>query len=71
MSDIVAQLERSLELLASDLQDTPERHRSIRAVFEQSWQQEVVLASVPDSCLYHDLSPARSLRIGQFGRASP
>ena len=35
--EILRELERSLDLLASPLQDTPERHRSLRAVFEYSW----------------------------------
>lgn len=34
---IAAQLERDLTALDSDLRDVSERHRSVRAVFEQSW----------------------------------
>jgi predicted ATPase/transcriptional regulator with XRE-family HTH domain len=35
--EILAELERSHELLASDLQDLPERHRSVQALFDASW----------------------------------
>lgn len=35
--EIAAELERSLDILATDLRDVPERHQSLRAVFESSW----------------------------------
>jgi predicted ATPase/DNA-binding CsgD family transcriptional regulator len=35
--EIVAEIERNLDFLASSLRNVPERHRSVRAVFEQSW----------------------------------
>ena len=35
---IAAELERSLDILSSRLQNLPARHRNIRAVFEHSWQ---------------------------------
>lgn len=35
--EIVAELEADLDFLATTLRDVPERHRSIRAVFEHSW----------------------------------
>ena len=35
--EILSELRRSLDLLESDLRDVPERHRSLRAVFESSW----------------------------------
>jgi predicted ATPase len=35
---IAAQIERDLDFLATTLRDVPERHRSIRVLFEQSWQ---------------------------------
>ncbi|GEM_PF-494229 len=35
--EIAQELERSLDLLAAPLQDIPERHRSLRAVFQHSW----------------------------------
>lgn len=37
-AQIVAGVERSLDFLSSSLRNVPERHRSMRAVFEQSWQ---------------------------------
>lgn len=36
--EIVVELENSLDLLSSQMRDRPERHRSLRAVFEYSWQ---------------------------------
>jgi predicted ATPase/transcriptional regulator with XRE-family HTH domain len=38
-SDIVAQIEGSLDLLATELRDVPARHRSLRAVFDASYQR--------------------------------
>ncbi len=35
--EIAAEVERSLDFLATDLRDVPERQRSIRAAFEHSW----------------------------------
>ncbi|HEV2237285.1 MAG TPA: helix-turn-helix domain-containing protein [Ktedonobacterales bacterium] len=37
-SQIVEQLAKSLDFLASPLRDVPERHRSLRAVFDHSWK---------------------------------
>ncbi|MBL8107998.1 MAG: hypothetical protein JNJ72_20685, partial [Anaerolineales bacterium] len=37
-AEVVARVERSLDFLSSSLRYVPERHRSMRAVFEQSWQ---------------------------------
>jgi predicted ATPase/class 3 adenylate cyclase len=36
-AQIVARLERSADFLASSRRDAPERHRSLRAVFDSSW----------------------------------
>ena len=36
--EIVQEIKRSLDVLSSRLRNTPERHRSIRAVFEHTWQ---------------------------------
>jgi len=36
--EIAEEIERNLAFLASPLRDTPPRHRSLRAVFEHSWQ---------------------------------
>ena len=38
LSELRADLGRNLDLLDNTLRDTPERHRSIRAVFEHSWK---------------------------------
>jgi predicted ATPase len=35
--EILAELDRSLDFLETDLRDIPERHRSLRAVFDYSW----------------------------------
>ncbi|GAB4185954.1 MAG: helix-turn-helix domain-containing protein [Roseiflexaceae bacterium] len=37
-AEIAAELERNLDLLNSDTRDLPERHRSMRTVFEGSWR---------------------------------
>lgn len=38
LAAIVAEIERSVEFLAVDWRDMPERQRSMRAIFEWSWQ---------------------------------
>jgi len=37
VNEIVAELEKDVDILATDVRDTPERHRSIRTVFDSSW----------------------------------
>ncbi len=37
IEEIASEIERSLDFLETDLRDVPERHRSLRAVFEYSW----------------------------------
>lgn len=37
-SEIADEIERNLGFLATTMQDVPERHRSLRAVFDQSWR---------------------------------
>jgi predicted ATPase len=39
LPDITAEIQGSLDLLETDVRNIPERHRSIRAVFDYSWQQ--------------------------------
>ena len=39
VAEIMAEIRHSLDFLASDTRNLPERHRSIRAVFTGSWQQ--------------------------------
>lgn len=36
-AEIVQEIEQSLDFLETDLRDVPERHRSMRAVFDYSW----------------------------------
>lgn len=37
VDEIAGEIERSLDFLETDLRDVPERHRSLRAVFDYSW----------------------------------
>jgi predicted ATPase len=37
MDEIAAELEHGLDILATEMRDAPERHRSIHAVFNHSW----------------------------------
>lgn len=37
-AEIAAEVERSLDFLNAQMRDLPERHRSMRAVFDRSWQ---------------------------------
>lgn len=37
-AEIADEIERNLDILATSNRDVPERHRSLRAVFEQSWR---------------------------------
>lgn len=37
--EIAAEIEDNLDLLATSMRDVPERHRSVRAAFEGSWQR--------------------------------
>lgn len=39
LTDIAEEIQKSLDLLATEVRNIPERHRSIRAVFDYSWQQ--------------------------------
>ena len=38
-AEIAAEIERSLDFLATPLRNVPERHRSLRVVFEQTWER--------------------------------
>jgi len=37
VNDINKELQKGLDILETEVRDTPERHRSIRAIFDQSW----------------------------------
>ena len=39
VEEVVDEIERSFDFLAADLRDLPERQRSVRAVFESTWQR--------------------------------
>jgi predicted ATPase/DNA-binding SARP family transcriptional activator len=51
-SEIADELERNLDLLTTSLKNVPERHRSVQAVFEHSWN----LLSEAERTLYAHLS---------------
>jgi len=51
LAEIAIEIEQGLDFLATDLQDVPERQRSVRAVFDHSWklltdQEQDVLAQL-------------------------
>src|SRR5260221_4176792 len=52
---IAAQIERGLDFLTTPLRNVPERHRSLRAVFDQSW----ALLSEPERSVLIRLSNFR------------
>ncbi|MEM7344477.1 MAG: AAA family ATPase, partial [Chloroflexota bacterium] len=39
VEDIVTEIQKSLDFLETEVRNVPQRHRSIRAVFDASWQQ--------------------------------
>ena len=49
VDEVAGELETGLDILASDVRDAPERHRSIRAVYDHSWhmltqtEQEILM----------------------------
>lgn len=51
-SEIAAEVTKNFDFLESDMRNMPERHRSLRAAFEQSWQ----LLSVKDQAVLSKLS---------------
>ncbi|MEZ4593704.1 MAG: AAA family ATPase [Chloroflexota bacterium] len=56
VDDIVAEIERSLDALSTTLHDVPQRHRSLRAVIETSWQ----MLPAADQALFRQLAVFRS-----------
>lgn len=38
LADIATELQQGMDLLATDMRDMPDRHRSVRAAFDHSWQ---------------------------------
>ncbi len=62
LAEIIANLRRDVGFLSTTLQDVPERHRRLRAVFESSWQ----LLSEPEQRTLAQLAVFR----GDFERAA-
>ena len=62
LDEILDELQGSFELLESDQQDIPNRHRSVQAVFDVSWQR----LSAEDQAVFAKLSVFR----GGFTRAA-
>ncbi len=58
--EIVKEIERNIDFLATSFRDIPERHRSLRAVFEHSWN----LLSEPERNVFKKISIFR----GGFNR---
>ena len=56
VAEIVAEIERGLDALSTTLHDVPERHRSLRAVIETSWQ----MLAAEDQVLFRQLAVFRS-----------
>ena len=50
--EIVKEIERNIDFLATSFRDIPERHRSLRAVFEHSWN----LLSEPERNVFKKIS---------------
>ena len=61
-AEIAAEIQRSLDFLTTSLRNVPGRHRSMRAVFRQSWK----LLSDEEREVFPELSVFR----GGFGRAA-
>jgi predicted ATPase/class 3 adenylate cyclase len=59
-AEIAEEIERNIDFLATSMRDVPERHRSLRAAFDQSWR----LLSVEQQVVLARLSVLR----GDFGR---
>jgi predicted ATPase/DNA-binding SARP family transcriptional activator len=60
--EIPQEIERNLDFLSTTMRDLPERHRSMRAVFDQSWS----LLTAPEQVVFRRLSIFR----GGFTRAA-
>ncbi len=52
---VAAEIERNLDTLVTTMQDVPERHRSVRAVFEYSWNS----LSEEERRVFRKLTPLR------------
>lgn len=54
-AEIAAEIEKNLDFLATSYRNVPAQHRSLRAVFEHSWQ----LLSPPEQAVFRQLSVFR------------
>ncbi len=54
-AEIAAEIEKNLDFLATSYRNVPPQHRSLRAVFEHSWQ----LLSPPEQAVFRQLSVFR------------
>jgi predicted ATPase/DNA-binding SARP family transcriptional activator/Tfp pilus assembly protein PilF len=54
-AEILAEIERSLDFLTTTLRNLPERHRSLRAIFDQSW----ALMSAQEQAVFRRLTVFR------------
>ena len=59
-AEIADEIERNIDFLATSMRDVPERHRSLRAAFDQSWRLL--------SCKQQDGLARLSVLRGDFGR---
>ena len=61
LGDIAAEIQRGLDFLATEWQDAPERHRSVRAAIDASWRRltERSKPSLPNSACSAVVSRAR------------
>ncbi len=64
-AEIAAQIQRSMNFLATTLRNIPERHRNMRAVFEQSWnllgspeREAFKRLAVFQGCFHHQAAQA-------------
>jgi predicted ATPase/DNA-binding SARP family transcriptional activator/uncharacterized protein HemY len=62
VTEMAAEIERNFDFLASSMRDLPERHRSLRAVFEHSWR----LLSEEERSVFRKVSVFR----GSFSRSA-
>lgn len=64
-AEVAAQIQRSMDFLATTMRNVPERHRNMRAVFEQSWnllgtpeREAFKRLAVFQGCFHHQAAQA-------------
>lgn len=65
LADIAAEIQKSLDFLATEMRNVPQRHRSMRAVFDTSWQQ----MNEAEQSVFRQLSVFRGGFTRQAGQA--